>query len=58
MKLRRCPKCHSLKWEMFAGFVTGTYHCRECGYIGPFLEEIDLSKKVKTKRKKARKKRT
>ena len=55
MKLRRCPKCHSSKWEMHLGFLTGNYHCTNCNYIGPILEEIDLDKKVKRKKIKKRK---
>ena len=59
MKLKRCPKCHSSKWEMHLGFLTGNYRCTKCDYIGPILEEIDLDKKVKrkvTKKRKSRKK--
>jgi len=40
---------------MHLGFLTGNYHCTNCNYIGPILEEIDLDKKVKRKKIKKRK---
>ena len=35
----KCPKCKSQSITHFAGGVTGTYLCKECGYVGVFVIE-------------------
>ena len=44
MKIKLCPKCKSKKIELFAGLVTGSYHCKKCWYIGPMIIEKEISK--------------
>lgn len=45
MKKLLCPKCRSGRIEMYAGFVTGSYLCKKCGYLGPLIEEISAKRK-------------
>ncbi len=48
MTIKRCPKCKSTKIDFHAGAITGCYHCKRCGYIGPILiEEDDFEDKRK-----------
>jgi hypothetical protein len=48
MGIKRCPKCRSTKVDFYAGGLTGSYHCKVCGYIGPILlEEEDIENKRK-----------
>lgn len=42
MKVYRCPRCRSEGISLEAGFLTGQYHCRKCGYIGPIVLEEDV----------------
>lgn len=38
-----CPKCKSKDITPLAGFVTGfKYHCRDCGYKGVLILEMDV----------------
>ena len=66
---RFCPKCDSEEVQPFIGGITGTWMCKECGYVGVFPERAlavvesrdivleDLMKDKKEINKKARKKR-
>ena len=47
MKIKKCPRCKSTKIEYFAGAITGQYHCKNCGYIGPIILEEDVDEKNK-----------
>jgi len=42
MKIKKCPRCKSTRIVLEAGFITGNYHCRKCGYIGPIVLEEDI----------------
>ncbi|MDP3917186.1 MAG: hypothetical protein Q8Q42_02765 [Nanoarchaeota archaeon] len=43
---KSCPKCGSFEVDFYAGALTGSYHCKRCGYIGPIIvEEDDQSEK-------------
>jgi predicted RNA-binding Zn-ribbon protein involved in translation (DUF1610 family) len=38
-----CPQCGSADLYYEAALITGyKYHCKKCGYIGPFVIEKDL----------------
>jgi len=41
--VRKCPRCGSEDIGFETGFVTGQYHCKDCGYVGPIVleEEVD-----------------
>lgn len=43
-KIKLCPRCRKAKLEMYAGWQTGNYICRGCGYIGPLSLEIEKKK--------------
>ena len=42
--VKKCPKCASSKINLFAGAITGQYHCKECGYVGVIILEENLKK--------------
>lgn len=44
MKVRKCPKCESTKVEMFAGYISGTWECKKCGYVGALILEERIKK--------------
>ena len=48
-----CPNCGAAGIEMYAGFVTGNYICKKCGYIGPVAERIIIPAKRKAANKKS-----
>ena len=38
-----CPHCGGSDLDYEAGLITGQkYHCKACGYVGPFAVERDL----------------
>jgi hypothetical protein len=37
-----CPVCRKGRLEMYAGWVTGSYICKKCGYIGSLVIEEDV----------------
>ena len=40
-----CPQCGSADLYYEAALITGyKYHCKKCGYIGPFVIEKDLER--------------
>jgi late competence protein required for DNA uptake (superfamily II DNA/RNA helicase) len=39
-----CPRCNSTNIGMYAGGITGTYFCRDCGYMGTLIIEKDFVK--------------
>lgn len=46
--IKKCPKCFSTEIDYFAGGLTGQYHCKKCGYVGPIIiEEEDIKDKIK-----------
>lgn len=45
--VQKCPKCSSLDIDFYAGGLTGAYHCKRCGYIGPIISEEDVEVKKK-----------
>jgi predicted RNA-binding Zn-ribbon protein involved in translation (DUF1610 family) len=43
---KSCPKCGSERIDFYAGGLTGSYHCKKCGYMGPIIvEEDDVTEK-------------
>jgi len=36
-----CPQCGSENIFFEIGFVTGTYRCNDCGYVGPVIFEFN-----------------
>ncbi len=38
---RVCPQCGSENIFFEIGFVTGTYKCNNCGYVGPVTFEFN-----------------
>jgi predicted RNA-binding Zn-ribbon protein involved in translation (DUF1610 family) len=36
-----CPQCGSENIFFEIGFVTGTYKCNDCGYVGPVIFEFN-----------------
>ena len=48
-----CPNCRKPELELYAGWTTGNYQCRKCGYLGPLvLEEVKTY--MKSSKKKAK----
>ncbi len=41
--IRKCPICGSDKINFYAGALTGAYHCKSCGYMGPIVAEEDIN---------------
>ena len=41
MKTYRCPNCRSEHIVFQAGGHTGMYECKDCGYIGPIILEVE-----------------
>lgn len=39
MAERFCPVCGSTEIEPYAGFVSASYKCKKCGYVGNFFPE-------------------
>ena len=35
-----CPVCKSTEIELDAGGYTGTYYCKNCGYVGSYILEM------------------
>lgn len=57
-KRKLCPKCRSPDLQLYAGWYTGSYNCRHCGYLGPLVLEEDIRKsRPRKKMKKPAKKR-
>lgn len=44
-KKKLCPNCKKQGVELYAGWVTGSYQCRKCGYVGPVVVEQVRKKK-------------
>ena len=43
MRVLECPECHGTDLYYEAGLITGyKYHCKRCGYIGPFVIEREI----------------
>ena len=40
-RIKLCPNCGKAGLEMYAGWQTGNYICRNCGYLGPIVLEIE-----------------
>lgn len=45
--MKICPKCKSKNITLYRGGITGQYVCKDCGYIGELIIEIDDSLKPK-----------
>ena len=44
--IKICPKCKSRDITLYQGGIYGTYVCKNCGYIGELIIEIeDIPKK-------------
>ena len=43
--IKYCPKCKTANLDIVSGWLTGSYHCRKCGYMGPIILEKDIDKK-------------
>ena len=42
-----CPQCGSADLYYEAALITGyKYHCKKCGYIGPFVIEKDIAREI------------
>ena len=42
-QLLLCPHCGGTDLDFEAGLITGQkYHCKGCGYVGPFVLQRDL----------------
>lgn len=37
--MMQCPNCKSSNIFLFAGGITGSYQCKDCGYVGPIVIE-------------------
>jgi predicted RNA-binding Zn-ribbon protein involved in translation (DUF1610 family) len=42
---KKCPICMSEEIDFYAGALTGSYHCKKCGYVGPIIVEEDDDKR-------------
>ena len=42
VKIKYCPKCRTANLDMYAGLITGTYHCKKCGYFGTLVIEKSI----------------
>ena len=51
LKRRLCPACMKPCLELYAGWLTGNYICRKCGYLGPLAVEEEAKKRKKGKKK-------
>ncbi len=52
MKKRKlCPNCKKPRIELYAGWITGSYHCKACGYIGPVVIEETRDKGMPMKKR-------
>jgi len=40
-----CPRCKNASLEIFAGLITGQYHCKKCGYIGSLIIQKEIKEK-------------
>ena len=47
MIIKSCPKCRSTKVNLYAGALTGQYHCEKCGYLGVLIIEEDINETSK-----------
>ena len=47
MIVKRCPVCKSAKINLYAGALTGQYHCEKCGYLGVLVIEEDIKETSK-----------
>lgn len=46
IKVKLCPVCRSPHVTAYSGFVTGSFKCKQCGYVGSFVLEA-YGKKIK-----------
>lgn len=49
MRILICPICGSNEIELDSGGYTGKYYCRDCGYVGSFIIEMNKSEYEKLK---------
>jgi hypothetical protein len=42
-----CPRCNSTNIQPYLGGMTGSYFCRDCGYMGSLVIEKDFVKTMK-----------
>lgn len=42
-----CPRCNSTNIRPYAGGITGSYFCNDCGYMGTLVVEKDFVKTMK-----------
>ena len=48
LKLKFCPACKTASLTAYSGFITGSYQCKNCGYVGSFfIEKIAKAKQMK-----------
>ncbi|MBN2454816.1 transposase [Candidatus Woesearchaeota archaeon] len=45
MRIKVCPRCGSSNISLFIGGTTGSYECKDCGYIGPLIIDKEMFKK-------------
>lgn len=44
MKASYCPRCHGTNLTSYAGGMTGTVLCKDCGYMGTLIIEKEFFK--------------
>lgn len=42
-KVKVCPVCSSTNIELDSGGYTGKYYCKDCGYVGSLIIEMNES---------------
>ncbi|MDO8508472.1 MAG: hypothetical protein Q7S27_02185 [Nanoarchaeota archaeon] len=43
LSVKFCPQCNSEDIQMVAGGITGTWTCKDCGYIGSIFPEKEIA---------------
>lgn len=46
MKTLKCPNCRSENIAFQSGGITGMYECKDCGYMGPLVLEVEIKEKT------------
>lgn len=49
MRVLICPICGSDEIELDSGGYTGKYYCKDCGYVGSFIIEMEEGEYEKLK---------
>lgn len=46
INIKYCPRCKTASLDFYAGSITGIYHCKKCGYMGPIVIEKFSKRKI------------